>query len=179
MTPLIRLSTSNAAKPRARLNECQVVQIFRSKVDLPRKSSAELASLYHVSEKTIRDIWTGRTWSKETWHLDKSRTIQLKQPGRPKGCKDSQPRKKRVSGVQGYETVCADEHISLCPDNSNSWSEWKQSQPSHSYNTDQRKHTSAALPLASIDEQLHDWKRFWRSIPTQDPFRGDWTLEYA
>ena len=80
-------------KPRAILNQEQAIQIFKSKDDLP---SAELATIFHVSEKAVRDIWTGRTWSRETWHLDTSRTLQIKQPGRPKGSKDSQPRKRRA-----------------------------------------------------------------------------------
>ena len=167
---------SKALKPRAGLTECQAVQIFRSKVDLPLKSSAALAALYHVSEKTIRDIWTGRTWSRETWHLDKSRMVLLKQPGSPKGCKDSQPRKKRVSGsVHGSETDCVE--ICLpCSDGSNSWGFCRRSHPSHSYHADQRKLPSTPFH-ASIDEQLHDWNSFWRSVPTADPFRSDWTLK--
>ena len=88
-----------ASKPRARLNEDQAVQIFQSKIDSPQLPSTALATLYLVDEKTIRDIWKGRTWSRETWHLDTSRAIQLKQPGRPKGRRDTQPRKKRASGI--------------------------------------------------------------------------------
>ncbi len=54
-----------------------------------------IARTYGVSEKTVRDIWKGRTWSKETWHLDTARIVSIKRPGRPKGCKDTRPRKTR------------------------------------------------------------------------------------
>jgi hypothetical protein len=88
---------------RTRLCGDQVIQIFKSKLDLPRKSSAELAKIYCVAEKTIRDIWTGRTWSRETWHLDISRTLELKKTSRPIGRRDTKPRKKRASGMHHDE----------------------------------------------------------------------------
>ncbi len=78
-----------------------------------------------VSEKTVRDIWTGRTWSRETWHLDTSRNLQLKQLGRPKGCRDSQPRKQRGSGLPLSRS---------CP--SRCWTEMSSSAFDH------RRHTS-------------------------------------
>ena len=81
-------------KPRARLSEAQVIEIFRARASA--STSTEVASVYTVSEKAIRDIWKGRTWSRETLHLDMSRPFQLKTVGRPKGCKDRQPRKKRA-----------------------------------------------------------------------------------
>ena len=91
----VSLPSERASKPRARLTEAQVIQIFRFSLDSHRPSSANLATLFRVSEKAVRDIWTGRTWSRETWHLDKTRMLELKQTGRPKGCRDSRPRKKR------------------------------------------------------------------------------------
>jgi hypothetical protein len=81
------------AKPRAILSEDEAIQIFKAKALLP--SAPELARAFQVTEKTVRDIWTGRTWSCETWHLDPSRPHKIKQPGRPKGRKDSQPRRRR------------------------------------------------------------------------------------
>jgi hypothetical protein len=90
--------TASALKPRARLTEDQVIQIFKFKDGL--LSSSKLATIYRVSEKTVRDIWTGRTWSRETCHLDPSRTFEPKQTGRPKGCRDSRPRNKRGSGMR-------------------------------------------------------------------------------
>jgi len=49
------------SKPRAVLTESQAVSIM----DLKGKASSfDLAPVYGVSEKAIRDIWSGRTWSK-------------------------------------------------------------------------------------------------------------------
>ncbi len=42
----------------------------------------------YISEKAVQDIWKARTWSRETCHLEPTRTVELKQIGRPKGCKD-------------------------------------------------------------------------------------------
>jgi hypothetical protein len=53
-----------------------------------RVSAATVARDYHVSVKTIRDIWTGRTWIREIVHLDPVRSAmvkRLKLPGRPSG----------------------------------------------------------------------------------------------
>jgi hypothetical protein len=60
-------------------------------------TATKAAVVYGVSEKAVRDIWKGRTWARETWRFDTSRPLQLKLVGRPKGCKDRNPRKKRVN----------------------------------------------------------------------------------
>ena len=90
------LSRPSAPKPRARLSEAQVIAIFQVKGSA--SPATRVAAVYGVSEKAVRDIWKGRTWSRETWHLDTSRPLQLKLVGRPKGCKDSNPRKMRAIG---------------------------------------------------------------------------------
>jgi hypothetical protein len=92
-----------AAKPRAVLNRDQAVDIFKLK---PPASDArigklcvEVAQKFRVSEKTVRDIWRGRTWHQETKHLDPSRPPRNSaRPGRPMGRKDSAPR--RGSGAR-------------------------------------------------------------------------------
>jgi hypothetical protein len=90
-----------SAKPRAILSQIEAVSIFKLK-PLPRSdakgatqplSSATVARTFNVSEKTVRDIWKGRTWHEETQHLDPSRPARRSgPPGRPKGKKDSSPR---------------------------------------------------------------------------------------
>jgi hypothetical protein len=87
---------------RAHLTACQAVIIFKLRVDgsflskLAKPSAAEIGRQYGVSEKTIRDIWTGRTWKQETAHLDQGRPISVsKGPGRPKGSKDGQKRREK------------------------------------------------------------------------------------
>jgi hypothetical protein len=82
-------------KNRVSLKEYQVVEIFKlmiSKNGL-KLSATKVAHAYGISEKTVRDIWTGRTWKQTTWHLDNSRPLVLKKRGRPQGSKDRQPRK--------------------------------------------------------------------------------------
>jgi hypothetical protein len=96
---------SNASKPRARLSEEQVVAIFQ--VRSSAMTATEVAEVYGVSEKAVRDIWKGRTWSTETWHLDTSRPLQIKVVGRPKGCKDSNPRKVRKKRAIDNDAIIA------------------------------------------------------------------------
>jgi hypothetical protein len=89
------------AKPRAVLTKSQAITIFQ----LKQKSSSatKVARSCGISEKTVRDIWTARTWASETWHLDPSRTIKIKQhTGRPLGSRDSKPRKLRQASVGGF-----------------------------------------------------------------------------
>ena len=86
------------AKPRAILTEEQAVAIFMLKPSTSdpssKKSSHDVARTFHVSEKTVRDIWRGRTWHAETKHLDPSRPARNSAPpGRPLGKKDKAPRR--------------------------------------------------------------------------------------
>ena len=81
-------------KKRTKLSNADAVSIFKAKSTSVQANALGLT--YGVSEKTIRDVWSGRTWAKETWHLDPARKTALKQVGRPKGSKDSKPRKRRV-----------------------------------------------------------------------------------
>ncbi len=83
---------NSALKTRAKLSVDQVIEIFNSK-GTATISAANVARQYGISEKTVRDIWKGRTWCGETWHLDTTRVVHTKPIGRPKGCKDSKPRK--------------------------------------------------------------------------------------
>ena len=80
---------------RAKLTKTEALDIFRSKGI--SKGSTEISKKYGVSEKAVRDIWKGRTWSRETWPLDKSRPMHLKKLGRPIGSKDANPRKQQAS----------------------------------------------------------------------------------
>ena len=104
---------------------------------------------YGVSEKAVRDIWTGRTWSKETWHLDASRSRPLKKMGRPVGRKDAQPRKSRNVPRMldptklNDATAMASSHLDRHDDK-------------------------------SVDEQLHEWYlRCKIDCDFQDPFACD------
>jgi hypothetical protein len=64
-----------AHRPRAVLTASQVVAIFQSRAVM--RSSSKVSRMYGVSEKTIRDIWVGRTWKAETRHLDPLRPLEV------------------------------------------------------------------------------------------------------
>ena len=99
-TPLIR------SKGRAILTKDQAREIFLCRPDeissiaIERARAAFLSKKYGVSVKTVRDIWIGRTWYRATFHLDPSKPIAAerlqRQPGRPKGAKDRQPRTRKM-----------------------------------------------------------------------------------
>mmetsp|Transcript_34481 Transcript_34481/g.91016 ORF Transcript_34481/g.91016 Transcript_34481/m.91016 type:complete len:131 (-) Transcript_34481:454-846(-) len=56
---------------RARLSEEDVAAIFELKMRADGAGStltaASVGRKYGVNEKTIRDIWKGRTWNRKTW----------------------------------------------------------------------------------------------------------------
>ena len=184
----------SAPKPRARLSEAQVIEIFR--VRSSALTATYIASLYTVSEKAVRDIWKGRTWSTETWHLDKSRPLKLTTVGRPKGCKDKQPRKKRASNHDDLSAVTWPAYPMQCmvvedagmqdirqmPREASPRVELGQiADPKECVEDMATWHRSSAacrtlttLGHASVNEQLHEWDSFWRFSPGTDPFCGDW-----
>jgi hypothetical protein len=90
-------SSVSPGRARARLTKYQAVSIFQSKSSAA--SAARMAVSYGVSEKAIRDIWKRRTWARETLHLDPSQSHQQKTVGRPKGSRDSKPRKTKVGTI--------------------------------------------------------------------------------
>ena len=85
-----------ACKTRTILTLPQVIQIFTIKkkhldsnaLESKCSTAAAVAKLFRVSEKAIRDIWSGRTWVRETMHLDPAsaaaKAQRLRLPGRPK-----------------------------------------------------------------------------------------------
>lgn len=87
-----------------------------------RKGSSELARAYGVSPKTIRDIWQSRTWSHATIHLGNGQASPLmKNVGRPKGSRDTQPRQRPgwpTFGVNNSvnRSGTMDLHIQCLPD---------------------------------------------------------------
>ena len=91
---------------RSVLTKSQVLQIFAYKEKTTSTSykgelsTAKIAKIYGVTEKAIRDIWTARTWFRETLPLEPSRPKiaerLTRRPGRPKGSKDRTQRRKRL-----------------------------------------------------------------------------------
>ena len=81
----------------------QAREIFMLKPEpLPehRGRAGIVAVMYGVSAKTVRDIWVGRTWYRETYSLDQTKMPVMdrliKKAGRPKGIKDKKPRTKKI-----------------------------------------------------------------------------------
>ena len=95
------LRTPNS-KPRAILTREKAVDIFRRSLpsagclfSAEKLTATFVAQEYGINEKTVRDIWTGRTWYNETLHLDPHRPHrETKTAGRPRGKRDSVPRRK-------------------------------------------------------------------------------------
>ena len=87
------LSSIQACKTRAILTPEQAIRIFKIKLSsqIAHKDRdldpADIARAFGISEKAVRDIWKGRTWLRETMHLDPARAImaaRLRPPGRPR-----------------------------------------------------------------------------------------------
>ena len=180
-----RDSSDSAPKLRARLSEAQAIAIFQAKTSAP---AVKFAAVYGVCEKAIRDIWKGRTWSRVTWHLDTSLPLlQLKQTGRPKGCCDKKPRKKRADSREEQSTSTGSTTQSPCRQHTmtdtvereafqlslKQRTELSTCSLSGDSNTWHRSR-GQIFQTASVDEQLHEWDEFWRGSTSTDPFCGDW-----
>ena len=172
----------STTKPHARLTVSDVINIFNSK-----KSSIQatrVANMYGVSEKAIRDIWTARTWARETWHLEPSRTLVLKQAGRPRGSKDSRPRqqkrsihlRKELPIIQAYNPPTADQ-CRLSADAFLSVLDMRIcfSQAPTIDQQDNGGDTDGS-GLQSLDEQLDGWDSGVCVPDKSDPFEEDWEM---
>ena len=72
-------------KRRAILSEAQAIQIFQIKLTADKSmhkypSSVHIGSIFGISEKAVRDIWTGRSWARLTRHLDPRRNVLINKP---------------------------------------------------------------------------------------------------
>ena len=121
------------------------IDIFQSKV--ARRKASDLCKVYGVTKKAIQDIWRGRTWARETLHLDSSRVLPFKKVGRPLGRRDTQPRKKRVTIPANFlENIFKPDSESMSVPETLIYSPRTQ---------------TLACPISnrtpSIDEKLHEW----------------------
>ena len=170
------------AKPRARLTVNDVLNIFRCKQS--RMQATTVANMYGMSEKAIRDIWTARTWARETWHLEPSRTLVLKQAGRPRGSKDSRPRqqkrsihlRKELPIIQAYNPPSADQ---CWPSTDTVLSVLDMPvcfpQAPAIDQQDSGGDTERSW-LQSLDEQLDGWDSGVCVPDNSDPFKEDWAM---
>jgi hypothetical protein len=183
------------AKPRAVLTKYQVVAIFQIKA--ANSSATSVARAYGVSEKAVRDIWTARTWAAETWHLDTSRALKMKQAGRLVGRRDSKPRRPKCASRIHKDPACASSiigevaqngcdvacsgpaHNNISLKRSDELVSWEQFEPCSDCTPDSHLDVlflDEALPAreASIDEQLFDWELGLGGGCMSDPFKADW-----
>ena len=171
------------SKPRAILSDAQAVEIYQIRLVASfthiRLSPVQMASSYGVSEKTVRDIWKGRTWARETFHLDPERKLVIKnKSGRPRRSQDSKKRKdsRRLSiGLLGVRRPSFDQRsflqteITFIDDSS-------LISPRRPTNYGHARQDQIVEPIVySVDHQLHEWAER-SSAPTglEDPFRHDW-----
>ncbi len=77
-------------------------------------ASTELSKTYQISSKAIRDIWSGRSWLDATfdmWNGDDRPTKKVL--GRPKGKKDTKPRKSKSPPSTGDNGLFEKEENSI------------------------------------------------------------------
>jgi hypothetical protein len=177
-----------AAKPRAVLTRADVIAIFQIKATLALASATKVAKFYGVSEKTIRDVWTRRTWAVETWHLDPSSALNMKQPGRPLGSRDSKPRKQRqpftessplsqfsssaqdaACGTVHDDQILLEEEVWVCD-------EQIIFQESAGGHDSDGIHAGWCAPSKSIDDELFEWEQGRQADFWLDPFHEGWAL---
>ena len=151
---------------RCRLTEDEAIGIFQCKGG--PSSATKTARAYAVSEKTVRDIWTGRTWAKETSRLDASRTIKVTQMGRPKGRRDSHPRKSRRES-DSIRKESAKHHLGLSERiGKDGCFADEEDHPISRCQTDR---------VGSLDIQLLAWERHHsKAPPFHDPFHREFSI---
>ena len=133
-----------------------------------------------MSEKAVRDIWTGRTWSKETCHLDESRPFPTKKMGRPLGRKDAQPRKPKslltIPESSNISQTAID--VSLKPqsiDMEPAFSlEMNELHETHKKESEEVPASAWCWHDPSIDELLHVKTQCEFDTAFEDPFGPDW-----
>ena len=155
---------SSRGNPRhCRLTEDEAIGIFQCKGE--KSNASRTARAYSVSEKTVRDIWTGRTWAKKTSCIDASRSLKVAQMGRPKGRRDTQPRKSRRES-DSCRKESAKHHLGLAGRNEND---------DFSVNkNDHRISSFQSNRVGSLDLQLLAWERHHSKAPAfYDPFHQD------
>ena len=167
-----------SSKTRAKLTESDALDIFYCKGNIT--SASAISKLYGVSEKAVRDIWTGRTWSKETWHLDESRPIPTKKMGRPLGRKDGQPRKPRsLRKIPETQTSCdklvhispESQSIDIAPVFSLAMREWPEARK---MDTEEVLYSAWCWHHHSIDDLLYEETQCAFETTFEDPFGPDW-----
>jgi hypothetical protein len=167
---------SKFSRPRAILSEAQAIDIFKIKLAANTSmracpSPVQIAALFGVSEKTVRDIWKGRTWAKQTYRLDSTRQVPIKQRCcRPRGSKGSRPRADlKHCNLDLLPDVEQDYFLDINITSTDDCTVTCSRQQCHDGKT------RLQVNADSLDYQLHEWTE-GTSTPTElvDPFLLDW-----
>ena len=151
-----------AGKNRGRLTELEVQSIYLAKKQGMR--ATKIAGSFGVNEKTVRDIWSGRTWAKETLHFrhrdsersgSLSRVFERKQPkGTPMVQLATDRQALHPNEKRDRRNEIKFENIGQCYGGLE-----------HLTDPD----------FISIDEQLWAWdEAIWCDLRSSDPFKLDW-----
>ena len=149
-------------KHRRRLTESQVQSIYLAKK--PGNRATKIAGSFGVNEKTVRDIWSGRTWAKETLHV------------RHGYCESSGSPSQIFERKQPMGTILTAGHQAPRPvEKHDRRNEIKFQNVGKCY--DDLEHRSDPV-FPSVDEQLWRWEEtIWCDLCSSDPFKLDWKPE--
>ena len=139
-----------AARHRGRLTGPEVQSIYLAKKQGIR--ATKIAGSFGVNEKTVRDIWSGRTWAKETLHRshgDSERSGSLSRVFERRQAKGTLMVQLATDQNRDRRTEIKIENIGL----------------EHLTDPD----------FISIDDQLWTWdEAIWCDLRSSDPFKLDW-----
>ena len=180
------------SKRRTRLAAADVLMIFQAKTSCTPATAVGRA--FGVNEKTVRDIWAGRTWAKETWQLDPSRcaspaltcqkTCQNAKPTQQNRRINNQPQIPKSGGDSAHQY--SSNFIGRVIDCSEE--DWKCfligtsshfAEPCAAGETDiaavfEDLSETSDHPLMTLDEQLYRWEGAYYDMRSSDPFKNDW-----
>ena len=143
------------ARKRSRLSEAQVVEIFLSKAT--KLGATKICVRFGISEKAVRDIWTGRTWAKETMHLVRMRqTVETRTIGRPIDGAGKRPRNRKAGFEEQSAFKSSEIEIGLARERPASVGS------SEAVRQDTCSFFSSRILgcnyVETLDDQLYDWK---------------------
>ena len=175
--PRIYSAYSAVVRPRAVLLKSEVISIFINYEVV--RSATNMAKIYGVSEKTIRDIWTGRTWATVTCHLRKAYTQEYKDVGRPLGKRDAIRRKSRRKQTQNRGSALIEDTIDSTIDNHFLFQHTTVSDYAAEKAMPEKNNYQDLIQIPildkSIDQQLLEWEDD-QLLYTNDPFGEDWLI---
>ena len=160
-------SEANARRSRNILSKEQAIEIFQLKSSLSMRElrASLVAERYGVGVKAIRDIWIGRTWYRETFHMDASRADGqerlMRKIGRPSGARDLKPRARRQGNKDDkrqllLDLTASDQTSDVKLENGNAITRFPDS-------SEDNRRQFPNLTLC-FDDPFHDDWPYWNSV---------------